>query len=138
MSLQKWTEHFESMAKGNIPIDDIYVLNQRGRGLGSTKRGKIVYPVKQIGSGIMKSQIISPVAQGLAQAKIKIDKAKRGRPRGVKKSINRSGKSTKVSKAKSTRREKKKTKKKHQKKLSSSTKKKEKKTVHNKVKDIFQ
>lgn len=144
MSLQKWKEHFESMAKGNIPLDDIYVLNQRGRGLGNSKHGKIVYPVKQIGSGIIKSQIVTPIAQGLAQAQSKLEKSKRGRPRCVRKGINRRVKSNKVSKVKSGRREKKKKNKKtHQKTKRKSSNRKsstkgKKKSTQSKVKDIFQ
>ena len=36
-NIDKWTHHYESMAKGKIPFEDMYVLNQRGRGLGNQR-----------------------------------------------------------------------------------------------------
>ena len=73
MNLEKWKEHFKQMAKGEIPLDDIYVLNQRGRALGNNRNGKVLYKVKQSGQGpVQKPVMVTPVAQGIAQAKRKI------------------------------------------------------------------
>ena len=89
MDLEKWKEHFKHMAKREIPHDDIYVLNQRGRGLGNNRNGKVLYKVKQSGQGpVQKPVMITPVAQGLAQAKSKIEEQKLGHP--GRKTIKRS------------------------------------------------
>ena len=71
MDPEKWQEHFKRMAEGKIPPEDVYVLNQKGRGLGNTQKGKVLYKMKQSGAGL-NPIMVTPVAQGIAQAESKI------------------------------------------------------------------
>ena len=95
-NLEKWKEHFCSMAKGQLPLEKIYVLNQRGHGLGSSCNGKIIYKVGQQGSGT--SPLVTPVAQGLAQTQSRIQMknrvytqtCSRSHKRGIKRSASKS------------------------------------------------
>ena len=55
------------MAEGKVPLEQVYVISQKGRGLGTNRNGKVLYGVKsQLGSGTVN---VSPVQQGIQQAK---------------------------------------------------------------------
>lgn len=75
-SVQKWKNHFQAMAQGKIPLDDIYILNQKGRGLGSNNRGKALYKVQsggQIPANVTTTKTVTtPVNRGYAMAQARI------------------------------------------------------------------
>ena len=88
--VEQWKEHFHSMAKGHTPLEKIYVLNQKGCGLGNSRNGKIMYKVNQQGSGVGSlTTLVSPVTQGLAQARSRIQMKEKGQNKGQRKSIKR-------------------------------------------------
>ena len=134
MDSEKWQEHFKRMAEGKILPEDIYVLNQKGRGLGNTRKGKVLYKMKQSGAG-SNPIMVTPVAQGIAQAESKIrNQIGQRRRKGIKRTKSRS-KSRTTKKHRSVKTSHRKAPKKSAKKKSSL---KRKGVVKRKIKDIFQ
>ena len=84
-SVEKWTNHYKSMAEGKVPLEDMYILNQRGRGLGVGARGKIIYKIHKPSNSATSPQIISPVAQGINQAESMVKRKKNIKRVGKKK-----------------------------------------------------
>ena len=70
VSIEKWKEHFRCMAqKGHTHEDDIFIVNQSGRGLGRNAYPKrTLYKVrKTIGNTPVTT--VSPVVGNLDRAK---------------------------------------------------------------------
>lgn len=76
-SVQKWKNHFQAMAKGKIPDSNMYIMNQKGRGLGINSRGKALYRIQTGGQlpptkTTTTNTIINPSNRGYAMAKARI------------------------------------------------------------------
>ena len=144
-SVDKWKSHFKSMAEGKIPMENIYMMNQRGRGLGINPRGKAMYKI-QPGGQIGGQSTLSPANKGYAMAlgrikntqkKVKT-KRKSHKPRTLK-GIKRKTSRGKVRKVKRLRRGKTTRKRKTRKttKRKPAKRKGRKRTSRHKIKDIF-
>ena len=70
VSIEKWKEHFRHMApKGHVHEDDIFIVNQSGRGLGRNAYPKhTLYKVRKT-IGNTPITIVSPVVGNLDRAK---------------------------------------------------------------------
>lgn len=75
-NVEQWTHHYKAMAEGKFPLEDMYMLNQQGRGLGNFKRGKMIYKIKNPNKTVTSLPIVSPVAQGINQAESMVQKKK--------------------------------------------------------------
>ena len=72
--IEKWKEHFRRMAqKGLMHEDDIFIVNQSGRGLGRNAYAKCtLYKVRKT-IGNTPLTIVSPVAGNLDRARALMD-----------------------------------------------------------------
>ena len=73
---KEWLEeYFQNMGEGNIDSKNINIINQHGKGLGKSRHGKAMYKIpKKLGN--VRPLVISPVEQGIAQAREKTRKKK--------------------------------------------------------------
>ena len=89
--IEQWKSHLKAMAKGQTLLNEIHVLNQRGRGLGNSRNGKILYRISQKVAG---PSVLSPVVQAIAQAEshLKESQGQHGgqkRKRSIKRSASK-------------------------------------------------
>ena len=98
VSVETWKRHFRSMADRSFPNDDMYIVNQTGRGLGRNAFNRTTYKIR---SSPKKSEnavieIVSPVAQEVERAKVLLGrepiKRKTCRKKGTSKRGRCSGK----------------------------------------------
>ena len=66
-SVDKWKSHFQAMAHGKIPVESVYVLNQKGKGLGTNPKGQALYKIQSGGQSI-SNPMNSPANKGYAMA----------------------------------------------------------------------
>ena len=90
VSVEKWKEHFKRLTSRLHSPDDVYLVNQTGRGLGRNSYPKrVLYKVRRqtgvgvgggggSGGGGTKVEIVSPVAQNINQARALIKGSKNG------------------------------------------------------------
>ena len=64
--MEQMKNYFDNMARGNVDPSNMYIINQKGRGVGRGRRGKAMY---RIPSG---TTMVSPVQQAIDQAKQKV------------------------------------------------------------------
>lgn len=68
-NVSQMENYFTEMSKGKIEPSELYIINQKGRGIGNPRRSKAIYRIpNQTGSG-STAPFISPIAQGIAQAR---------------------------------------------------------------------
>ncbi len=128
VSVERWKEHFKRMAHKSFPHEDMYIVNQVGRGLGrnayQTTTYKIRNPAKNTGPN-PAVQIVSPVGQDVERAKALIDEKPIKKKKTKKKTSKKAGSGGAGSKGKKKPKKDKDKKKKKKKTTTTTTKKKQ-------------
>ena len=81
--MDKWKSHFQAMTHGKIPVESVYVLNQKGKGLGTNPKGWALYKI-QSGHQSISNPMNSPANKGYAMAVGQIKNTEKGLNLGVK------------------------------------------------------
>ena len=120
VSVERWKHHFKRMA-GRHNSEDVYIVNQRGRGLGrNSYPNRTLYHVRsQIDPGKgpnPKVEIISPVAQSVDRARALVKGQGGGKKKRKRSSSSSGGKKGGAKKKKKKKNDKKKKQKKKKKK----------------------
>ena len=101
VSVERWKEHFKQLAHREFPNEDMYIVNQRGRGIGRNAYKKTVYKVRNPKPG--QVNIVSPVAQTVQRARAQMNRKKRTTKATPRKGIKKRAPSTSRSRAVSRR-----------------------------------
>lgn len=114
VSVESWKRHFRSMAHRAFPNEDMYVVNQTGRGIGRNSFNRTTYKIRGTPSKSDNAviEIVSPVAQEIERAKVLLGrqaiKRKSCKKKGSSKKGRCSGKVKKPAKKRVTKKPKKK------------------------------
>ena len=114
VSVESWKRHFRSMAHRAFPNEDMYIVNQTGRGIGRNSFNRTTYKIRGTPSKSDNAviEIVSPVAQEIERAKVLLGrqpiKRKACRKKGSSKKGRCSGKVKKPAKKRAKNKPKKK------------------------------
>lgn len=117
-SVEQWANHFKRMAHRTFPHEDMYIVNQKGRGLGRNAYSKTVYKIRspQAEEPTPPVAIVSDVAANVNRARALVQresiKKKRTKRAGNSSSKGRSRKSSGKKRKKASPRKRKRTSKK--------------------------